>query len=360
MTIFAGLNANKKMNTNKITLPAEWAEQDAIMLTWPHAYSDWADSLEQVTTCFRNLASEILKRENLIVVCRNPESIKFQLADAIKSSNYKLITYQVSSNDTWARDHSGITIIKNGKLEVLDFTFNGWGLKFAADKDNCINRNLKKLNAFKDDVQLINKKSFVLEGGAIESDGKGTILTTTECLLSPNRNSSLTKDEIDKYLKDTFGAKQILWLNHGYLAGDDTDSHIDTLARLCNENTIAYVTCEDKNDEHYESLKKMEEQLKTFRTLDNKPYNLIPLPMAPVLMDNMDRLPSTYANFLIMNKAVLVPTYGDEILDNKAIETLKGIFPSKEIIGIDCSILVTQHGSLHCVTMQFPKGTLNI
>jgi agmatine deiminase len=194
----------------------------------------------------------------------------------------------------------------------------------------------------------------VLEGGGIESDGKGTLLTTAECLLSLNRNPHLSKKQIESKLKTLFGVKRFLWLNHGYLAGDDTDSHIDTLARLCDENTIAYVQCTNKKDEHYKALQKMEKELQKFKKMDGSPYTLVALPMADACFDNEGhRLPATYANFLIINGAVLVPIY-KVAQDKAALAILKGVFPKHEVIGIDCSALILQHGSLHCVTMQYP------
>ena len=200
---------------------------------------------------------------------------------------------------------------------------------------------------------------FVLEGGSIESDGKGTILTTSKCLLAPHRNQPLTKEQIEARLLEALHAERILWLDYGYLAGDDTDSHIDTLARFCPDDTIAYVQCLDKEDEHYAELSKMEAQLQSFRTTNGKPYRLIPLPMAKAIYDeDGNRLPATYANFLITNGAVLMPTYGDASTDLKAKERLQEAFPHHDIIGIDCQTLIIQHGSLHCCTMQFPREAL--
>ena len=303
-----------------------------------------------------NIAVEILKRQKLIVVCHNAETVKYELKE-YKDLFRNLTLVELPTNDTWARDHSGISVINNGKKQVYDFTFNGWGLKFASNYDNQISRGLFKNSIFKGDVELINKKDFALEGGALESDGKGTLLTTSECLLSANRNSFMSKDEIEKYLKEAFGLNKILWLNHGYLSGDDTDSHIDTLARYCDEHTIVYVKCEDKKDEHYEALAKMEEQLKTFTDYQGNPYKLISLPMAKAVYDeDNERLPATYANFLIMNDVVLLPFYNDQERDTEAKEKLEIAFPTREIIGIDCSSLIRQHGSLHCITMQYPDN----
>jgi agmatine deiminase len=207
-------------------------------------------------------------------------------------------------------------------------------------------------------AERLIKTGLVLEGGGIESDGKGTLMTTSECLLSPNRNPHLTKDEIDARLKALFGVNRILWLNNGYLAGDDTDSHIDTLARLCDEDTICYVKCDDTEDEHYPALKDMEDELKAFRKANGEPYKLVALPMADACFDEEgQRLPATYANFLIINGAVLVPTYKVK-QDAAALEILRGCFPKHEIIGLDCLPLIWQHGSLHCISMQYPEGVV--
>ncbi len=212
-------------------------------------------------------------------------------------------------------------------------------------------------NIFRSDVEYVNKKDFVLEGGALESDGKGTLLTTSECLLSPNRNSALTKSEIENYLIKTFSLKKVLWLDYGYLSGDDTDSHIDTLARLCDEYTIAYVKCKDGSDEHYEALLKMEKQIKKFRNFEGNPYKLISLPMADKVIEDGQRLPATYANFLIMNEVVLLPFYNTP-KDLEAQKQLQKAFPTRKVIGVDCSAIIKQHGSLHCVTMQYPADFL--
>lgn len=341
---------------NHIFFPPEWYPQSAIQLTWPHPDTDWDYMLEEVTACYVNIAVEILKRQKLIVVCHNAETVKYELKE-YKDLFRNLTLVELPTNDTWARDHSGISVINNGKKQVYDFTFNGWGLKFASNYDNQISRGLFKNGIFKSDVELINKKDFALEGGALESDGKGTLLTTSECLLSANRNSFMSKDEIEKYLKEAFELNKILWLDHGYLSGDDTDSHIDTLARYCDEHTIVYVKCEDKNDEHYEALAKMEEQLKTFTDYQGNPYKLISLPMAKAVYDeDNERLPATYANFLIMNDVVLLPFYNDQERDTEAKEKLEIAFPTREIIGIDCSSLIRQHGSLHCITMEYPDN----
>ena len=324
------------------------------MLTWPHEKTDWADMLEKVEVCFISIAKAIAEKEKVLIVCSDPMLLSNKLKDC---SVENLIFTELASNDTWARDHGAITVTIDGKLTLYDFTFNGWGMKFASNFDNQITSSLYQQGIFRDAVFYKNKQNLILEGGSLESDGKATILTTRDCLLSVNRNQHLSEEEIELKLKELFGAEQILWLSSGYLSGDDTDSHVDTLARFCDPKTIAYVKCEDVNDEHYEALKNMELELMSFRTLYDQPYKLIPLPMAEAIYDGEFRLPATYANFLIINGAVLMPFYGSP-KDRLAEIQLQSAFPDREIIGIDCRPLIMQHGSLHCVTMQFPKGVL--
>ncbi len=336
-----------------IVLPPEWYEQSAIQLTWPHHKTDWNCILDQAVTCFVTIAKEIAEIQVLIIVCEDRLIVKKCLGSNFPYENVKFV--EIPSNDTWARDHSAISVFIDNKPVIYDFTFNGWGLKFSSNYDNLINRELYSKNIFNKEVRYKNLKNFVLEGGSFETDGKGTILTTSECLLSPNRNSHMSKGEIEKYLKDLFGLNRILWLDYGYLAGDDTDSHIDTLARFCNEHTIAYVKCTDTSDEHYDDLLKMEQQLQSFVDFEGRPYKLIPLPMAEKICINGERLPATYANFLITNQKILLPVYNTET-DKIAVKQLKTAFPDKQIAEIDCSVLIMQHGSLHCVTMQYPAG----
>lgn len=341
-------------DTFNAVLPAEWAPQSGIQLTWPHAGTDWAHMLTEVQVCFAAIAREITQRELLLIVTPEPEEVKKQISATVNMQNVRFM--ECETNDTWARDHGAITMLDAEGASLLDFMFNGWGLKFASDKDNLITRQAVKVGFL--NGRYVNRLGFVLEGGSIESDGLGTLLTTSECLLSPNRNGQMSRDEIEDYLCSVFHLKQVLWLDHGYLAGDDTDSHVDTLARLCSPDTIAYVQCTDTQDEHYEALHQMEEQLKTFRTLNGNPYRLLALPMVDKIEEEGERLPATYANFLIMNDAVLYPTYRQPENDQRAKEVLQEAFPEYEIVGIDCRALIKQHGSLHCVTMQYPAGVL--
>jgi agmatine/peptidylarginine deiminase len=298
------------------------------------------------------MAREIAKREPLLIVAQNPDEVRQQLAEHnVIPHNIKIFT--CPTNDTWARDHAFISCLEGNRRYLLDFQFNGWGMKFAANHDNRINKCLHDAEVV--EGEYVNCLDFVLEGGSIESDGEGTILTTAPCLLAPNRNDTLNRCEIEIQLCQYFNADRVLWLEHSWLAGDDTDGHVDTVARLCPNNTIVYVQCLDKNDEHYQELNAMEQELKSFRTKDGKPYRLIPVPLPDACYWDEERLPATYANFLIINGAVLYPTYNQKEKDDEARKKLAEAFPDREIVGIDCNVLIKQHGSLHCCTMQYPK-----
>lgn len=346
------------IQVRQMFMPAEWHPQSGVQLTWPHSGTDWAYMLPEVTECYVRMAYEIASHELLLIVTPEREKVEALLASRLPSQLLDHIRWaECPTNDTWARDHGFITLLDENSPHLLDFCFNGWGMKFAADKDNQINRKLceqRLMNGL-----YTNCLDFVFEGGSIESDGMGTLMTTSECLLSPNRNDALNRQEIETRLLTTLHADRVLWLDHGYLAGDDTDSHIDTLARFCPDNTIVYVECTDTADEHYDALLRMEDQLRTFRTMDGKPYRLLPLPLPDAVYDeNGERLPATYANFLIINDAVLMPTYNQPIKDVQALRTLQKAFPRHAVSGIDCRALIRQHGSLHCCTMQYPVAVL--
>ena len=284
--------------------------------------------LEEITATYEEMAREIRKREELLIVGE-------------------------PSNDTWARDHGFISLVDDqGGRRLLDFKFNGWGEKFPAELDNAINRRL--YDEGKISGEYIDCLDFVLEGGSIESDGKGTIFTTSCCLLAPHRNQPLSQAEIEARLKQELCAERVIWIDHGHLTGDDTDGHIDTLVRICPDDTLLYIGCDDPEDEQYEDLRLMEEQLKTFRTLEGKPYRLVKLPMPRPILFEGERLPATYANFLVINGAVLCPTYDQPDLDAEALRLIGEAFPDREIVGIDCQSIIKQHGSLHCCTMQYP------
>lgn len=339
-------------------LPAEWEAHDCVLLAWPHEQTDWNYMLDEARDCFASIVKAIAQEECVLLV--GPAEL---CLSSIKKYNFpsdRVKFVDIPTNDTWARDFGGITVEENGSLRILDFKFNGWGLKFASNYDNLINTRLNQLSENKIfAAQLENHLNFVLEGGSIESDGNGTLLTTSECLLSPNRNGEFGRKEIAEYLSKAFGIDHLLWLDHGALAGDDTDSHIDTLARLAPHDTILYVGPGDENDPNSESLRLMREQLSSLRTVSGQPYNLIELPSPePVFDESGMQLPATYANFLITPKRILLPVYAQPKKDFLAEQILKIAFPDHEVIPIDCRALIQQHGSLHCVTMQFPIGAI--
>ena len=370
-----------EINNSTYYLPSEWQQQVAVQLTWPHANTDWAPYLEDIVRMEVRMADEITKREDLIIVTPEKEALREFLSTQLTEQQLKRVKIvEMPTDDTWARDHGAITLLprpedkeKSGKAILLDFCFNGWGKKFPAENDNHISWNLKcsgvffdyychnrhKGEALQDDpeteCEMEEHLDFVLEGGSIESDGKGTVFTTSQCLLAPNRNQPLSKEGIEDYLKRVLCAERIVWLDHGNLIGDDTDGHIDTIVRIAPDDTILYVKCDDYKDEQFQDFEALESQLQCLRTKEGKPYRLLPLPMPKAMYDDGDRLPATYANFLIINGAVLVPTYNQPELDKKAMEIIQQAFPDREIIGIDAQVAVRQHGSLHCLTMQFEK-----
>ncbi len=328
----------------KRRMPAEWERQSAVQLTMPHEHTDWAPILPEILAVYEEMRREISKREPLIIVDDIPH------------------------NDTWARDHGFITCLTpnpspigegDEKAILLDFKFNGWGEKFPAELDNEINRHLYERGLVKGLYE--DHLDFVLEGGSIESDGKGTIFTTTCCLMAPHRNQPLTQAEIEERLKTYLGAERIVWLNHGSLIGDDTDGHIDTMVRIAPDDTLLYIAA----DEQHPDLLLMEEELKTLRTLEGRPYRLLRLPMPRPVYEASPtpsqggepnealRLPATYANYLVINGAVLVPTYAQPDLDREAMDIIGQAYPDREIVSIDCRSLIRQHGSLHCCTMQY-------
>ena len=334
---------------------AEWDPQDGILISWPNAGTDWAYMLDEVTACYVEIARAILQDdERLIIVANDPEEVRSALEP---DTDWRRVTIAVMPiNDTWVRDYGPITVYHDGQLSLANFTFNAWGMKFAADCDNQVNSRLDEQCAFK--MPLLNYQDLVLEGGSIETDGNGTVMTTTCCLTAPNRNDTLTREQLEKVLLERLGCLKMLWLDHGSLVGDDTDGHIDTLMRICPDDTILYTG----GDADHPDLALMEQELHGLRTLDGRPYRLLKLPLPHPIYEEVksekrkvkrERLPATYANYLVINGAVLVPTYAQPDLDAEALHIIAQAFPDREIVGIDCRAVIRQHGSLHCCTMQY-------
>ncbi|WP_022977664.1 agmatine deiminase family protein [Nevskia ramosa] len=338
--------------SHRQTLPPEWAPQAAVMLTWPRRDGDFARHFDAVERNFIAIAVAIGRYQGVhINVADGADALQARLIEA-GVPRERLIVHEVANDDVWARDHGPITVLRGSGFVHLDFTFNGWGNKFSATRDNALTRKLDQYGAWSASVETLD---FVLEGGALEVDGHGTLLTTERCLLADTRNPHLNREQIETLLKDQLGLDRVLWLKHGDLIGDDTDGHIDTIARYCDATTIAYQACEDEADEHYADLAAMAGELRALRDWQGKPYKLVGLPLPKPIFDADDgrRLPAGYANFLILNGAVLVPVYG-QALDEEALSRLRPLFPDREVIGIDCNALIQQYGGLHCVTMQLP------
>ncbi|MWJ26805.1 agmatine deiminase [Halomonas sp. ZH2S] len=336
----------------------EWHPQDGVQLTWPRPDGDWATLLARIEATLERMTLAISRRQKVLISVPD-NAIRQRLEktfEAYRIPAERLQLVVAETDDTWARDHGPLAVAHEDGLLLLDYTFTGWGGKFPAGHDNRLTGQLAKAGVFACPVE---RRELILEGGALETDGQGTLLTTEACLLNPNRNPQLDRAAIEARLGRELGIQRVLWLSHGHLEGDDTDSHVDTLARFCDPTTIAYVQCDDPDDAHYPALKAMEAELQAFRQVDGKPYRLIPLPWPQACFDPEDghRLPATYANFLIINGAVLVPTYADPA-DFAALKALAPAFPERDIIPIDCTSVIRQHGSLHCLTMQLPQGTL--
>lgn len=341
------------------TLPPEWSPQSGVMLTWPHRDSYWVDTLNAIDSVFTETALQIALRQKVLITCLDTNH-ELHVKTLLKKAGVdmpQVTTHIVRANDIWVRDHGPITVLQDEKPLLLDFTFTGWGYKYPAEHDNQLTRNLHTQQAFSNTpVKTID---LALEGGGIETDGEGTLLVTKSCILSKKRNPLLTQDQIEHCLKESFGVNRILWLEHGALEGDDTDGHIDTLARFTDPHTICYVTCSDEKDPHYAMFQAMEQELRAFKDFQGNPYRLIPLPWPKPRYADYDgrRLPVTYANFLIINDAVLVPTYEDPV-DEEALATIADCFPDRQIVAIPSLPVVQWYGSTHCMTMQLPRGVL--
>ena len=306
----------------------EWEKQEFIQLVFPHENTDWKPYLREAVETFTEIAYAIAQYQKVLICYQDENTINH-----LKHKNF--IFKRVENNDTWARDFGAISVKIGNEVKLLDFKFNGWGLKFPSNLDNLISRKIFNLH---------KSYNFVLEGGAIDTNGE-VLLTTKECLLEANRNYPMTQQEIEEFLKRELFVKKIIWLENGFLEGDDTDSHIDTLARFVNRNTIVYMKSYDKNDIHYEALSKMEKELQ------KTGFNLIPLPMPEPKYFDGERLPATYANFLITNEAVLLPIYEDK--NDKYVYDLFCEIFDREIIPINSNVLIRQHGSIHCITKEY-------
>ena len=336
----------------------EFAPQSGVLLTWPHARTDWSGMLQAVEAVYTEITLAISSREPALIICHD-EILQQRVSGILARAGISPATVQyaiAASNDTWIRDYGPLGVLEDGEPALLDFTFDGWGGKHPAGLDNTITQRLCTEGRF--GATPCSSPSVVLEGGSIDTDGRGTLLTTTRCLLGSQRNPGYDRQALQSLCQSRLGTRQILWLEHGYLAGDDTDGHIDMLARFCSPDTLVYTCCEDSGDEHYREHQAMERQLSGFRNSAGEPYHCMPLPLPPaVYAAGGQRLPASYANFLIINAAVLVPVYAAPT-DERACRVLADCFPGREIVPVNCLPLIQQFGSLHCATMQLAEGIL--
>lgn len=339
------------------TFLPEWAPQEAVLMALPNENTDWNYIIDEARLQYERIIKAFTDENvHVVLICDDPDYARSLLG---KCRQDKITVISLEYNDTWTRDYGPITVMKDDRIRALDFGFNGWGLKFASDKDNLVNLRLSDKHVFSPDVYR-NERAFVLEGGSVETDGEGTLLTTTRCLCSPNRNGGLSKKEVETKLQNLLGVNHVLFLDYGALEGDDTDSHIDTLARLAPDNSIIFTGCRNVDDPQFEELLKMRAQLTMFRNAEGNPFNLIELPLPDAIFDEEgNRLPATYANYLVTDNVIFMPTYGQPENDRLAMQTVKIAYPSHRVVGIDCTTLIKQHGSLHCATMQIPKNLFN-
>lgn len=340
----------------RLRLPAEWHSCGCVMLAWPHESTDWAYMLDEITACYVKLAEALVSHTNLLILAPDVAVPRKHLAHLPVE---KVYYYTYLTNDTWTRDYGPLTLVDDSgaPAALADYRFNGWGLKFAACYDNMATMSMAGASMLA--LPVIDRRDFVLEGGGIESDGNGNLMTTAACQLSPNRNPTYTKAEIIEKLKSDFGARNVVWLNHGALAGDDTDSHIDTLARFAPGNTIVYTCCNDPSDEHYDTLQAMRRELHEVLDAEGNRFNLVELPLPQAVFDeDGERIPATYSNYLVLPDAVIMPVYGQPQGDLLAKKILEAVYERK-VECVNCSALIRQHGSLHCATMQLPEGVLS-
>jgi agmatine/peptidylarginine deiminase len=339
--------------TSQLRFPAEWEPQSAVLVAWPHEGTDWAQRLGEVEETYVALVAAIAQRER-VLICVADDDVQAYARARLSSARIdmdRVAFVEAPYDDTWLRDSGPITLLGPRGFRLLDFRFTGWGGKFEASLDDRLIEALHAKHVFRGaEVQAID---FALEGGAIDTDGAGTLLTTWQCLRE--RHPGKTRDELAAKLCGWLAQQRVLWLDHGYLEGDDTDAHIDTLARFAAPDAIVFQACDDPADSHYPELKAMADEIAALRTANGQPYRRFPLPWAKPIVDGGRRLAASYANFLIVNGAVLMPAY-DDAADATAVAVLEKAFPDREIVPVPCRPLLWQNGSLHCITMQLPEG----
>ena len=335
-------------------MPAEWEPHGATWLSWPHKQESWPGKFSPIPGIFVSFIRALCPSE---AVCINVNDARMEaevrellLTAGVPLANVRL--HHIATNDAWCRDHGPVFLVRDSEgrrdMAIVDWIFNSWGGKYPPyDLDDRVPTRVAKalgLPCFKPGI--------VMEGGAFDINGKGTLLTTESCLLNPNRNPRLSKQEIERYLKDYLGVSHILWLGEG-IAGDDTDGHIDDLARFVNPTTVVTVIEDDPSDPNYRPLKDNLKRLQSMRDQNGNPLDVVTLPMPAPAYCEGQRLPASYANFYIANSVVLVPTY-DPKKDSIALGALERLFPKRRIVGLDCTDLVWGLGAFHCISLQQP------
>lgn len=346
-------NTNETPKALGFRFPAEWELQEALWLSWPHKEESWPGKLETIYAPYSQFI-KIVADDQLVRINVADEEMKNFATKHIEAAgaNMENISFHMNpTNDAWCRDHGPAFVINDqtGEKAVVDWGYNAWGGKYPPfDLDDVVPTRIAK---------EFNLKLFtppiVMEGGSVEFNGKGTVLTTTACLLNKNRNPHLTKEQIEQYLLDYYGQDQVLWLGDGII-GDDTDGHIDDITRFVADDTVLTVIEEDPNDENHPILQENLESLKTMRLLDGRPLKIVELPMPKPVIYEDQQLPASYANFYIANKTVIVPVFNDEN-DERALAIIQSCFPDRKVIGIDSVDIIWGLGSFHCLSQQEPK-----
>jgi agmatine deiminase len=336
-------------------MPAEWAPHRGTWLSWPHKAASWPGKFGPVPGIFAALVRTLAEHEEVHINVAGPAmeaAVRSLLADEGADTG-QVFFHANPTNDAWCRDHGPIFVTRerDGRSEqaIIDWDYNAWGGKYPPyDLDDVVPTRIGR------ELGLpVFTPGLVMEGGSIDVNGCGTLLTTEACLLNPNRNPTRSRAEIEQALRDQLGVTAILWLGDG-IAGDDTDGHVDDLTRFVDEHTVVTAVEHDPTDENHEPLQANLERLRGMRDQDGRPLEVVPLPMPRAIRHDGQRLPASYANFYIANGLVVVPTY-DPPRDEEALAVLRRCFPDREVVGIDCTDLVWGLGAFHCVTQQWPR-----
>jgi len=335
-------------------MPAEWEPHRGTWLSWPHKEATWPGKFEAVPGIFATLARHLAEHEEVHINVAGPamEADAVRALDAAGADQGRIFFHYNPTNDAWCRDHGPIFVRRESgsrqEQAILDWGYNAWGGKYPPfDLDDMVPRRIAR------ELGLpLHEPGIILEGGSIEVNGQGALLTTEACLLNPNRNPRLDRGDIEEYLRAYLGVSKILWLGDG-IVGDDTDGHVDDITRFVSPETVVTVVEDDPADENYEPLRENLERLREMTDQAGRPFRIVTLPMPRPLYHEDQRLPASYANFYIANGVVMLPTYDPE-RDAAAAATLRSLFPDRRVVEVDCTDLVWGLGAFHCVTQQWP------